>query len=161
MMRRELTNTNADIIICDECNGKMLKSKRDITLKYGSKTLTVRGVDVYVCENCDNEVIRDKEFEMIENLFKSINKSKIDILNLDETADLLRVSNQTIYNMISSNRIKAYKVGREWRFMRSDIEAYLEGVSTEQIWGAAAKGGKLSSSDLELIKREVSRRKHE
>lgn len=160
-MREKLFNTNTDILICDECNGKMQKTKRDITLKYGSKVLTVRGVDVYVCENCNNEVVKDKEFEMIENIFKSINKSEVDVLNLEETADLLRVSNQTIYNMIKANRIKAYKVGREWRFMRSDIEAYLDGVSTEQIWGAAAKGGKLISNDMEIIKKEAAKRKHE
>lgn len=53
--------------------------------------------------------------------------NEIDVLNLTEVADILRVSNQTIYNMIKDGRIKAVKFGREWRFNRKDIDAYING----------------------------------
>ena len=56
-----------------------------------------------------------------------------DILTLKETAEYLRVSEQTVYNMIKDRRIKAYKVGREWRFFRSDIMEYLESTSRNRI----------------------------
>ena len=56
-----------------------------------------------------------------------------DILTLKETAEYLRVSGQTGYNMIKDRRIKAYKVGREWRFFRSDIMEYLESTSRNRI----------------------------
>lgn len=62
-----------------------------------------------------------------------------DILNLNETADYLRVSKQTIYNMIKDGRIKAYKVGREWKILRSDIVAYSESVSSNRILDMATK----------------------
>lgn len=62
-----------------------------------------------------------------------------DILNLNETADYPRVSKQTVYNMIKDGRIKAYKVGREWRILRSDIVAYLESVSSNRILDMATK----------------------
>ena len=62
-----------------------------------------------------------------------------DILNLNETADYLRVSKQTVYNMIKDGRIKAYKVGREWKILRSDIVAYLESVSSNRILAMATK----------------------
>ena len=62
-----------------------------------------------------------------------------DILNLNETADYLRVSKQTVYNMIKDGRIKAYKVGREWKILRSDIVAYLESVSSNRILDKATK----------------------
>lgn len=62
-----------------------------------------------------------------------------DILNLNETADYLRVSKQTVYNMIKDGRIKAYKVGREWKILRSDIVAYLESVSSNRILNMATK----------------------
>lgn len=62
-----------------------------------------------------------------------------DILNLNETADYLRVSKQTVYNMIKNGRIKAYKVGREWKILRSDIVAYLESVSSNRILDMATK----------------------
>lgn len=41
-----------------------------------------------------------------------------DIPNLNETADYLCVSKQTVYNMIKDGRIKAYKVGREWKIFK-------------------------------------------
>ena len=56
-----------------------------------------------------------------------------DILTLKETAEYLRVSRQTVYNMIKDHRIKAYKVGREWRFFRSNIMEYLESTSRNRI----------------------------
>lgn len=62
-----------------------------------------------------------------------------DILKLNETADYLRVSKQTVYNMIKDGRIKAYKVGREWKILRSDIVAYLESVSSNRILDMATK----------------------
>lgn len=45
----------------------------------------------------------------------------------------MRVSRQTVYNMIKDRRIKAYKVGREWRFFRSNIMEYLESTSRNRI----------------------------
>lgn len=58
---------------------------------------------------------------------------KPEIMTLYEVGDYLRVSNQTIYNMIRDGRIKGSKVGREWRFLRSDIEAYLGAVEMEPV----------------------------
>ena len=48
-----------------------------------------------------------------------------EILTLSEVASLLRVSHQTIYNMIKDGRLKGHKVGREWRFIKKDIDAYI------------------------------------
>ena len=56
-----------------------------------------------------------------------------DILTLKETAQYLRVTKQTVYNMIKKGRIKAHKVGREWKFFMSDIMAYLELTSSNRI----------------------------
>ena len=91
---------------------------------------------------------------MIERMVDAISKievPKIDVLNLTETARYLRVSNQTIYNMIRDGRIKAYKVGREWRFLRSDIMAYMNNSSSQDFLAMAAKGGSISKNDLAVI----------
>lgn len=56
-----------------------------------------------------------------------------DTLTLKDTAQYLRVTKQTVYNMVKKGRIKAYKVGREWRFFRSDIMEYLESTSRNRI----------------------------
>lgn len=56
-----------------------------------------------------------------------------EVLTLEETAQYLRVSNQTVYNMLREGRIRGTKVGREWRFLRSDIVAYLCGTGMEPL----------------------------
>ena len=52
-----------------------------------------------------------------------------DILTIDQTAELLRVSTKTIYDLVSPERIPgrlfARKVGRSWRILRSEIERFL------------------------------------
>ena len=93
---------------------------------WGRYNLTIEGVSSYVCPSCKEVVLEGPDAVMLQNLSKSISEletdSKPDILNLADVADLLRVSNQTIYNMIKDSRIKASKFGREWRFLRKDIE---------------------------------------
>ncbi|OUN67696.1 hypothetical protein B5G12_13625 [Faecalibacterium sp. An58] len=106
-------------------------------------------------------IFTPEEFHLIENLVHALSdntdagNSHVAVLNLDETADFLRVSNQTIYNMIRDGRIKAHKVGREWRFFRSDLNAYLNSTSSLAM---AAKGGALDKSDLLTIQEELNKR---
>lgn len=45
--------------------------------------------------------------------------------SLEEVAAYLGVTNQTVYNMIRDKRIKASKIGREWRFHPSDVEGHI------------------------------------
>ncbi|NLJ61599.1 MAG: helix-turn-helix domain-containing protein [Firmicutes bacterium] len=53
-------------------------------------------------------------------------------MNAEEVADLLRVSNQTVYNLARSGKLPAAKVGREWRFRRDEILAVLSNGSQEE-----------------------------
>ena len=65
------------------------------------------------------------------------------------------IKTRTAYNMIRDGRIKAHKVGREWRFFRSDLNAYLNSTSSLAM---AAKGGSLDKSDLLTIQEELNKR---
>lgn len=80
------------------------------------------------------------------------------MLNLEETAGFLRVSNQTVYNMIKDGRLKAHKVGREWRFVKGDILAYMNAYSNESFISMAAKGGKVDDDDLKAVQDELKER---
>ena len=44
-----------------------------------------------------------------------------------ETADILRVHYQTIFNMIRRGDIHAVKVGRQWRITDEEIERITKG----------------------------------
>ena len=125
--------------ICDECGKKMLPAVVDREFRYDGKEILIKGLNAFKCQQCGNYVYAAEDAEMIEKLMHVFSeKENVDVLNLSETADLLRVSNQTIYNMIRAGRIKAYKAGREWRLLRSDIQVYIEGTSNGSFVKAVA-----------------------
>lgn len=146
--------------ICTECGGKMLPQTMSKTFQVHGKEIEIKGIAGYRCEECGEDAFALEEIRMIDRLIHAIDdKPMVDILNLEETAEYLRVSNQTIYNMIRDGRIKAYKVGREWRFLRADIMAYLDSSSSASLLSMAAKGGNIDKHDLDLINEEVTKRK--
>ena len=141
-----------NIIKCEICGKEMLKKKINKEIEYNGNKIEFKEIEAYICDECNNVILESKEVKMIENLLKSFKKNEdLSILNLDETAELLRVSNQTIYNMIKEGRLKAYKIGREWRFMKKDIESFIYSSSSM----ISAKGGKGEEKDIEKIKRKL------
>ena len=48
-----------------------------------------------------------------------------EVLTLAEAASLLKVSDTTVYQLTRSGELPARKVGREWRFLRSRLLAWL------------------------------------
>ena len=48
-----------------------------------------------------------------------------DVLTTEEAAILLRVSTKTILGLASRGTLPGRKVGRAWRFLRSDLVAYV------------------------------------
>lgn len=67
----------------------------------------------------------EKRIETLEALNERLRMREKSMWSLEEVAKYLEVSNQTVYNMIRDKRIRAYKVGREWRFHPSDIESHV------------------------------------
>lgn len=53
-----------------------------------------------------------------------------EILTIEETASLLKVSTATIRRWIKRGRIKAFRAGREYRIRKMDIEELFK----RQIW---------------------------
>ena len=49
------------------------------------------------------------------------------VLRLDEAAELLRLSTRTVVKLAITGAIIGRKVGRQWRFLRTDLEAYVHG----------------------------------
>ena len=51
---------------------------------------------------------------------------------LQEVAELLRVSKQTIRRRVQSGELKAHKTGGRYIFHREDIQAYLNATETKE-----------------------------
>lgn len=50
-----------------------------------------------------------------------------EILTLKQVAEFLQVSNLTIQRAIQSGRLKAFKPGRDYRILKDDLIAFIEG----------------------------------
>jgi excisionase family DNA binding protein len=47
------------------------------------------------------------------------------LLTFEEAAALLRVSRATMYRLLESGRLVGHKVGRGWRFYRTDLHSFV------------------------------------
>ncbi len=50
----------------------------------------------------------------------------VQLLDIDQLAQYLRLRKQTIYNWLHQGKISGLKVGGVWRFDRRDIDKWLE-----------------------------------
>lgn len=66
---------------------------------------------------------------MVENIKRSI-KDDRDFYLVEELAQKLRVSNMTIYRYIRAGKIKAHKIGKEFRISNTEFNNFLESVKT-------------------------------
>ena len=49
-----------------------------------------------------------------------------DILTVEEIALYLKVTERSIYGLLSKGEIPAFKVGGSWRFKREEIEGWIK-----------------------------------
>ncbi len=47
------------------------------------------------------------------------------LLTVNEVADILRVSNMTVYRLVKGGQIPAIRVGKNYRIKESDVNKYL------------------------------------
>ncbi len=50
---------------------------------------------------------------------------------VEEVAEKLRVSKMTVYRYIKASKLNAYKIGKEFRIRKSDLDSFLSQVSTQ------------------------------
>ncbi len=58
-------------------------------------------------------------------------------LTTEEVLDYLQVNLRTVYRLIKAGKIPAVRVGRQWRFRKRDIDAWLESQRPRSSRGAA------------------------
>ena len=62
----------------------------------------------------------------------SVSKPKPDseLLTVAETCRYLKIGPRTLYRYIQTRRMPAFKLGKEWRFIRADLEQWLRQLPT-------------------------------
>ena len=58
---------------------------------------------------------------------------KMQYLTVKQMAEILQVSRRTIYRLIDSGKLPAYKLDRGWRIAKEDINQFLEKRINRQI----------------------------
>lgn len=53
-------------------------------------------------------------------------KKAVDVLNIKELSDYLRIPKSTLYKLVREGKIPSQKVGRHWRFRKKAIDRWLE-----------------------------------
>ena len=48
----------------------------------------------------------------------------IEIYTLNELEDLLQVTRRTLYNWIKGGKLKAFRVGKEWRVTKEALDTF-------------------------------------
>jgi len=61
----------------------------------------------------------------------SVHYTGAQFLTVGEVASVLRISNMTVYRLISSGQLPAVRVGRSYRLRVEDVDAYLGARFTE------------------------------
>lgn len=60
-----------------------------------------------------------------------------ELLTTDQVAQYLKIKLPRVYELVAARKLKAYRVGRQLRFRRRDIEEFLEGHTTLR-WQSAS-----------------------
>ncbi len=136
---------------CLKCKADMHETTTTFNSRWGDYTITIEGVKVHKCNECEEMVFSSEEARMIQNITAGFADSQVkdkpDFLNVQETADMLRVSNQTVYNMLKDGRLSARKVGKEWRFSKDEVYEAVMGKSAVSV---SAREG-ISEKDRKFI----------
>lgn len=50
----------------------------------------------------------------------------LEVYTLTEIIELLQITRRTLYNWIKDGKLKAFRVGREWRVTREELDRFIE-----------------------------------
>lgn len=147
-------------MICWKCGNDTTEQNVTIISNWKGYKVTIEGMKAEVCTKCGEKTYDSNDIKLIHSISEGI-KNNVkeedlpEILNLGEVAKFLKVSNQTIYNMIKSGKIPAKKIGKKWVFLKNEIEKLLIPVKDENFQLAARSDGQdfLTNEELDLIKK--------
>jgi excisionase family DNA binding protein len=56
-----------------------------------------------------------------------------DYVDLPEALEMLGTSRPTLYRWLRDGRVQGYRVGRQWRFARADLERFVRGAADDPL----------------------------
>jgi excisionase family DNA binding protein len=76
-----------------------------------------------------------------------------EVMTLEEVAGFLKIGEQTVYNLTRDAEIPSRKIGREWRYLKSEVLAYLKSTreSKEGVVQLDGFGGEYKEEDGQTL----------
>ena len=141
---------------CLLCGGVVKEITTSVKKNWGGKhPLTISGIPAEQCDACGEITFSLEATRLIQSISRWIVDGsaweKPDFLALPEVAALLKVSRQTIYNMVRDGRLQAQKVGREWRFHREGLDQLLAPSVL-----LAARADQVTQRDMAAVQKRIS-----
>ena len=53
-------------------------------------------------------------------------RPKDELFTVEETCQFLKITPRTLYRYLKAQSIPAFKLGKEWRFVRSELEQWIK-----------------------------------
>ena len=69
-----------------------------------------------------NVVAIMKNFEYFTRMVTRVKSALSEILTVEEVAAYLKITERSVYGLLSKQKLPAFKVGGSWRFRRDEIE---------------------------------------
>ena len=79
-------------------------------------------------------------------------------LTTEEVLEYLQVNLRTVYRLIKAGKIPAVRVGRQWRFRKSDIDAWLDSQHTRPAQAAAQAADAPQAATPSVVRRPAHTR---
>lgn len=108
---------------CPFCGTEMVKRRVDVDRTWKGRTITFHDILADVCPGCGEEAYAANDVALMDSFIEGTfhHEGYPELMNLEEVSSFLRVTPQTVYNMLRDGRLRAAKVGREWRFPRRAV----------------------------------------
>lgn len=145
---------------CTFCGGLTEEREIDVTKNWKGRKVTFHGIKALVCIECGEGSFAPGDVKLMETVMESeaLPFDEEQLLNVKDVAGYLRVSLQTVYNMLRTGRLTAVKVGREWRFPKERVIRALrleneKGAPIHPALAAASfrKNGDLTEDDKDKL----------
>jgi excisionase family DNA binding protein/YgiT-type zinc finger domain-containing protein len=152
---------------CYICGGNMKQTPKDVEGNWKGRTVAFKGLTPWVCEKCGEEAYEPADVDVMQSLIRGTGEAAgavPEIMNIEEVADLLRVSAQTVYTLARNGKLPATKIGREWRFSRAKLMGLINSKTSGEEsaagqWIGFAAGNRnqdISTKDREAIRKHLS-----
>ena len=112
--------------VCPNCKSLLTEKETSIEATTNGMEVSMKGIPLYYCEACQSFHLYATDIQPAISLLRPNQPLPVNTANylytLEEVANMLRVTKQTVYNMLWKGRIKGQKSGREWRIPATELE---------------------------------------